>query len=245
MDNLDYMDSYFNSEASLAKKVEFEKKIAEDPAFAEELAFYLSVKQLAREQSEEKKKRFKELYEQYKQEGHSTRQITLVRKFWPYLAAAAIIAGIFFGMHVFFKPASPQQLADKYVQEHFQTLGVTMGDKEDSLQAGLRWYNEGRLNEALVQFESIANRDASSFEAKKYLGIVYLRLEQYDKAISCFLQLEKYTQLYANPGKLYLALTLLKRNQPGDKQQAKDLLQQVLQFDLEGKETAKQLLNKW
>jgi hypothetical protein len=41
--------------------------------------------------------------------------------------------------------------------------------------------------------------------------------------------LENYTQLYANPGKFYHALTLLERNLPGDKQQVKILLEQVVQ----------------
>jgi len=60
-------------------------------------------------------------------------------------------------------------------------------------------------------------------------------LQQYDKAIDYFFQLEYYN-LYSNPGKFYQGLTLLKRNMPGDKQAAKVLLQQTLQNDLNGKE---------
>jgi tetratricopeptide (TPR) repeat protein len=81
--------------------------------------------------------------------------------------------------------------------------------------------------------------------AKKYAGIVYLRLSNYDKALAYFQDLEKYTSLYANPAIFYHALTLMKRNQPGDKQTAKQLLQQVVQNNLEGKGNAKQWLDKW
>jgi hypothetical protein len=81
--------------------------------------------------------------------------------------------------------------------------------------------------------------------AKKYAGIVYLRLSNYDKALAYFQDLEKYTSLYANPAIFYHTLTLMKRNQPGDKQTAKQLLQQVVQNNLEGKGNAKQWLDKW
>jgi len=246
LDTLLYIDTYFSTEPSPGTKEEFEKRITEDPAFAEEVAFYLSAKQAATEQlTEEKNERFKDVYAHYKKTNKTTIQKPVIRKLWPYIAAAAIITGIIFGRAVFFTAASPEQLADKYIKDNFQTLGVTMSSKEDSLQTGLRLFNDGKLNEALTQFESIANRDTSSPEAKKYAGIVSLRLQRYDKAITYFTQLGNTIQLYANPGKLYQALTLLKRNQPGDKQAAKVLLQQVVQFDLEGKETAKELLDKW
>jgi hypothetical protein len=37
----------------------------------------------------------------------------------------------------------------------------------------------------------------------------------------------------------------MKRNRPGDKQAAKVLLEQVVQNDLEGKETAQKWLKRW
>ena len=120
-----------------------------------------------------------------------------------------------------------------------------MGNKQDSLQEGLSLYNEGRYEEALKQFENMVQNDTSFIEAKKYAGIISLRMEQYEKAINYFLQLENYTQLYANPGKFYHALTLLKRNKQGDTETARLLLQQVVENDLEGKEEAENLLGEW
>ena len=121
----------------------------------------------------------------------------------------------------------------------------TRGIKENSIENGLRLYNEGKSVEALQQFEGIAAGDTSSYEAKKYAGIVSLRLKDYDKAINYFSLLENYTNLYANPGKFYHAIALLKRNKPGDKERAKALLEQVVQHNLDGKEDAQKLLNKW
>ena len=70
-------------------------------------------------------------------------------------------------------------------------------------------------------------------------------LEQYDKAINYFSQLGNYTYFMQTPGKFYHALTLMKRNQPGDNETAKQLLQQVVENDLEGKKDAEEWLKKW
>jgi tetratricopeptide (TPR) repeat protein len=246
VDNLEYIETYFNGELSPERKKEFEQRIVTDPVFAEEVAFYLSSKQVAAVEMRKEKEKFKEIYQQYKQDKPATRnQPTLLRKLLPWAAMAAGLAGIVFGLNVWLKPVSPQSLADKYILENFQTLSVKMNNKQDSLQAGLRLYNEGRTEEALKQFEEMAKNDTTFGEAKKYAGIVSLRLGQYDKAINYFLQVENFHQLHANPGKFYRALTLLKRNLAGDKKEAKKLLNEVVQHDLEGKEPAKEILDKW
>jgi len=233
------------AEPSADMKKEFERKIADDEKFAEEVAFYLSTKSvIGGEATNEKKERFKKLYEEYKKTNASKGQKSAIRKLWPYVAAAAIIAGILFGKNVFFQP-SPQQIADTYIQENFQTLPVTMSSRADSLQTGIRLINEGKLTEALNQFESIIKNDTSSIEAKKYAGIVYLRMQQYDKAIDYFSQLASNTQIFANPGKLYYSVTLMKRNLPGDIDKAKQLLQQVIRDDQEGRKDAEAWLRKW
>ena len=246
MDNLEYIEAYFKEELTLEKKKEFEQRITADPVFAEEVAFYLSSKQAIAAVVVEQRERFREVYTEYKQGSHAEKQQpTLIRKLWPWAAAAAVLAGIIFSWNTWLRSPSAQELADKYAKENFQTLPVTMGNKEDSLQKGLRLYNEGRMEEALKQFESMALNDTSFVEAKKYAGIVSLRLGQYDKAINYFSQLENYTQLYSNPGKFYHAITLMKRNHSGDTERARRLLQLVVENDLEGKASAEQWLKKW
>ena len=68
-------------------------------------------------------------------------------------------------------------------------------------------------------------------------------LGNYNKALSYFQQLGTY-HLYANPAIFYQALTMMKRNQPGDKEEAKRLLKEVSDNNLAEKETADQWLNK-
>lgn len=239
------IDAYYNKELSDEKQKEFEQKIVADPLFADEVAFYLSVKQLGTSLMEEKRAELGRVFEEYKKEKPSLKtQPGLVRRMLPWVAAAAVAVAIVWGITILRQPASTDKLADNYIVEKLQTLSVMMSNKQDSLQTGINLYNQGNIIEAQRQFESIMQRDTSSFEAKKYAGIIALRLGQYDKALILFLQLENYTQLYANPGKFYHALTLMKRNQPGDKQQTKDLLENVVKNDLEGKKEAQTWLKR-
>ena len=251
MDNLDYIDGYFSGDPLPEETSAFERRVTGDPEFAEQVAFYLAALQTAKTAGEDEKKvRFRELY--YRENvGRETRrgepglaESGRVKRWWPYLAAAAIVAGLIFGGWLFFKPVSPERLADKYIGQHLQSLGVTMNSGVDSMQAGLRLFNEGSLRSAMQQFEKIIQSDTGNFKAKEYAGIVSLRLGEYDKAMAYFGELEKYSGLYANPAKFYEALALLKRSRSGDAGRAKSLLEQIVANDLEGKETAQEWLKK-
>ena len=239
MEDYVYISDYFNGALAPDAMKQFDQKIQEDPAFAEEVAFYCSTMQEVKDQlAEEKKKRFRELYQQ----NNKVSRLRPLQKLWPYMSAAAIMA-IVLGYFLFNTSDNPRQMADKYLQEKLQTMSATMGT-EDSLQKGERLYKEGKFTEALNQFETILSTDTGNTEAKKFAGIVSLQLHQYDKAIEYFIRVEN-TKLFSNPGKFYHALTLMKRNQPGDLQVAKQLLKEVVDNDLEEKETAEEWLRKW
>jgi tetratricopeptide (TPR) repeat protein len=245
MQDLDYIDSYFKGILPQAETARFEQRITGEAPFAEQVAFYCLTMQAAKEQiAPAKKERFRELYRQHDPALYQPRP-ALVRKLMPYAAAAAVLAALVLGWFLLMKPASPQQMANAYTQKEFAQLGIKMDSRQDSLQTGLRWYNEGKLNEALAQFESMLARDSNNTDIKTDAGIVSLRLGNYDKALNYFGALERYPGLHINPGKFYYALTLMKRSMPGDQQKAKTLLQQVVQENLGGKETAQQWLSNW
>jgi hypothetical protein len=170
----------------------------------------------------EKKQRFKETY----QKNRVVRLVPL-KKIIYYVATAAVVSGLIFGTYTFFKPVSPQQLAGQYEKERLQTLPVTMSGRSDSLQTGLRLYN-----------------DSSAFAAKQYAGISAFRLKEYDRALSYFKQMGTYKGLYSNPSQILQAVTLMERNLPGDAAKAKQLLQEIVSGDLEGKEYAQEWLKK-
>jgi tetratricopeptide (TPR) repeat protein len=219
MENIDYIERHFNNELSAEEKIQFEQKIINDKDFAQEVAFYYSVLQTAKNESAiEKKKRFKEIYGQ---QNPSSQKTGVIKRMRIYVASAAAILVIVFSWYLFNKPDSPQQLANEYIKQNFQKLNVTMSSKEDSMQIGLRLYNSGKLP-----------------------GIVSLQLKNYDEALAYFTQIENDPRV-SNPAKLYKALTLMERNNADDKEQAKELLQQIIQNNLEGKETAQQWFGKW
>ena len=247
-DYLEYIDAYFQRMLDPEEIKRFEQRIAEDPEFADEVAFYLSAKQsLKVEADREKKEWFRELLAQQRP-LIDINQYRSAKRIWIYRAsaAAAVIVCAFFAWYFFFSnnSATTQQMADNYVNENFKNLPVTMSAELDSTQTGLRLYNEGKYDSALSLFEMISQRDSRNDLLKKYLGIVYLRLANYDKALLYFRFLENYS-LYSNPAIFYQALTLMKRNQSGDKEKAKQLLQQVVEGNLEGKTVAQRWLKNW
>jgi tetratricopeptide (TPR) repeat protein len=258
MDNLDYIESYFSNGPDAARAREFQERIETDPAFAEEVAFYLSALAVSRENAITKKKlRFREIYQENPAAGsrpdiqaaspspqdEKIRSLP-VRKWVTYMAVAAVAAGIIFGLYTFSQRESPRQLAEKYEKEQLQTLGVKMSSGSDSIQTGLRLYNEGKTAEALVHFERIIQSDTSNFTAREYAGLAALRQKEYEKALTYFEQLEIYSGLYANPALLFQALTLMERNQSGDLAKAKIILTKIVAKDLEGKELAQEWLKK-
>jgi len=244
MDNLEYIDDYFNGILNEARRAQFEQLIRSDPAFAEEVAFYISAgKVLRQDQAEEKKTRFRALYEQGK---NSIPSRSLHRRLpWYWAAAAVLIVALGAGLYITSRPAGPEKLADTYINDRLLSLPVRMSSTPDSLQNAISLYNDHRLQEALAGFERVLAKDPGKIPARIYAGIVYLRLKDYDKSLQYFKILQADTALYANPALFYQSLALMKRNRSGDAQVARQLLQQVVNNDLDKKEDAAQLLKNW
>src|SRR4030095_4233667 len=215
-DNLEYIDAYFQQMLNAEEIRRFEQKIAEDPEFADEVAFYVAAKQGSKAAADqEKKERFRQLLSQQAPVISIDRDRNL-KRVWIYrmTAAAAVIVCLLLAWYFFLgNSASPQQMAEKYMDENFKTLSIKMTAERDSIQDGLRLYNNGQYDAALKQFESIEKRGTENYQVKEYLGIVHLKLGNYDKALQNFQAFENDT-LYYNPSVFYQALTLLKRNLP-------------------------------
>ena len=244
MENLIYIDNYFTGKKTEAAIHYFEKRIVNDAAFAEEVAFYLSANTAIRQQAEaEKKERFRQIYQQQKVVPLNNNKP--VKKMWRLAAAASVAALVALAAWwMIGKNETPQQYAQQYIEKNMQRLVVTMGSKQDSMQVAIDLFNEGKLQQALAQFETIIKNDAGNSNAKKYAGIASIRLEKYDTALQYFRALATDTLLYSNPGKLYEAITLLQRNKEGDTALAKQLLQHIIDDNLYGKEEAILILKK-
>jgi tetratricopeptide (TPR) repeat protein len=244
MDEYDYIGNYFNGLLSQEEMKRFDEKIQQDPAFAEDVAFYCSsLQQIKNQLVEEKKTRFRELYELQGLDKRSKPPEVYMNKWWKVVAAAVVLIAIT-GTYIYSRPSSPKALAETYLTEELTILPVDMDTRQDSMKTGIRLYNEKKYPQALQVFENILRADTSGTDAKKYAGIVSLRLGDYDKALKYFGELESYTELQVNPGKFYHAITLMERNHSGDKDLARQLLEEVDKYNLAGKKRAIEWLRK-
>ena len=238
-DKLEYIDDFFKGELDAEQLELFEKRVLEDPDFADELAFYLSsVHTLRLGINKDRKDHFRTLY------GNASKPKLQIIRLWPYMSAAAAIVVILIGVYFFYPNSSPDDIAQSYIDKNLSTLSVMMNSNEDSVQRGLRLYNENKFSEASQTFERILKNNPEEYKVMEYAGIVSLRLENYDNALTHFERLSKATQLYANSGNFYMSLTLMKRNRPGDVQQAKALLTRIVNEHSANEQAARELLKR-
>ena len=237
---LTFIDDYFTGSLSAGEKADFEKKLQSDPAFADEVGFYLSSMAVSRESGgQEKKQRFKALYSIKGNE--TTARVIQFQWLRPAMAVAAVLLVVLLAWTLFLKPPSVTQMADQYIKTELNSFGSTMGPVNNMEEVkGL--YNNGKFGEAMAKLTDMLKEKPGDAETIKLAGIVSLQLENYDQALGYFKWLAEQKGYYDNPGELYQALTLMKRNLPGDKQKAKTLLQDVVKQNLTGKETAQQWL---
>ena len=242
MDNLDYIDQYFERQPSPEEVAQFEKRVQEDPVFADNVAYYLSTRMALKEMhAAEKEREFRELYSQMTGPAKVRRMNT--RIWLSSLAAASLIAAIVLCWSLFNRSGRGPQLADEYISQNLTSLSVKMG-KGDSMQTGLVYYNDRKYPEALVQFENMLRTDSTNVTALLNAGIVSLKMGNYDNALSFFKRLAIHTDPRLSPALFYQALTLMKRNHAGDTALAKQFLRQIVEQNGNKKEDAQQLLRE-
>lgn len=238
-----YTEAYYRGILEAEQKKQFEDKIISDPAFAEEVAFYLSTITAAKElRKEDSFQRFKEIY----QEQKSIKKINWWNNKSLYipLAAAAIIIIAVGSYFIFFQPKSAMQLANAYIDTQLLTLPQKMG-AADTMQTGIQYYNKQLYDSSLYFFKSIHRENSDYDEAGKNAGLVYLKEKKYEAALMQFDALINTNSGYSKQAAFLKAVTLMARNKAGDKQQAKELLQQVDQQKIEGYEEAEEWLKKF
>lgn len=240
-ETLEYIEAYFSHTLNSEERGAFELRCVQDEAFAKEVAFYLTTRNAARELLMAEKQKYAGLH-QSTTTAAPVKKLVL-RKWIAYAAAACII--LFVGSYFIFKSPDPQQLANRYIEENYTLLSQTMDASHDSLQLGIAAYRRKDFEQAIVLFEGVRQRDPQNSDAKKYAGLAYLRLNNYDKALECFKALAAMNGLYSNSGDFLQAVTLMKRNRAGDKEKAKQLLQKVVRDNEEGNQQAKEWLDKW
>jgi tetratricopeptide (TPR) repeat protein len=234
---LEQIEKYLNSATSLAERQDFENQLLTNKELASELAFYLQAKVANQELAREKRKAE---FEELRKEMSNRSSGKIKPMIWVSGIAASVLLALGFWWFSHTNAINSAVFADIYIKEHFENLPVKMDGNADSLQMGLRLFNEQKLSEAQIIFEDIIQRKNSDSEAIKYAGITAMRLKKYDKAIVYFQALSKQTSLFSNPGKFYLALALMKQ-QPVNKKEIEILLKEVIDNNLEGNKEAREI----
>jgi hypothetical protein len=248
--SLEYIENYFTGNLSETETSAFERRIETDPVFADEVGFYVALRGNIREELHRQKKKefdswYTELSSKPQYQYQPPKQHPLLRKVMPYLAGAvSVCLLLFLGWMLLFNNPSPQQLAGAYVEQHLSTLSITMAGQRDSLQLGIEAFNQKDYASAERIFLALAKQEDQASEAVKNLGILYLVTGRYDQALTAFDSLAA-KDLHANPGPFYKAVTLLKRSQGQDREEARVLLQQVIDDQLPGSKEAEQWIKKW
>jgi tetratricopeptide (TPR) repeat protein len=237
---LEKIDKYFNNELSLSERQDFEIQLVKDDELKQNVSFYFNTRTAAKQLADDKRREeFEELRKKLSQKSGDSGKIKPMIWLSGLAASAVLVVGFWWFSRT--PDLVTDAIADTYMQEHFQNLPVKMDASADSLQMGLRLFNEQKLTEAQIVFENILKRKNNDSEATKYAGITALRLKNYDKAIQYFKILGSQKDLFANPGKFYEAITLLQKS-PMNKKDADVLLKEVVDNGLEGKEEAQKML---
>ena len=243
MNDLETIENYVTGQLPDAERARFETALRTDPALADALAFYVLANHTAKVDARARRKAELDALSRT-----PARPLGGVPMRWAAAASVVLLLGLGW---LFFRPTdttstlAATQLVDTYAAKNFAQLPVTMdGGVADSLQLGMRLFNEGQLPEAGVMFQDVLTHRPDNDTALKYAGIVAFRRGNYDQAIDRFHHLSQRTDLFSNPGSFLEALAHLKRNRPMDKSRAKKLLQDVISRNLEGKADAESLVNQ-
>lgn len=254
--DLETIENYLTGQLSDEARAQFETTLRTDPAVADALAFYVLAQHTAKVDAlSQRRDELDALYKRSRPVSDTTTNHVPVlapastRRLWSapmrWVAAASVLLLLGLGWY-FFRISNAQdatQLADAYVTRTYGQLSTTMGGTAaDKLTQGIGLYNEGKFAEAETAFAAVLTEQPDNDRALKFAGLVALRQKKYDSAIDRFHQLSQRTDLVSNAGTFLEAIALLQRNRPMDKGQAKKLLEEVINKNLDGKNEAMKII---
>ncbi len=246
-DGLENIENFFQGSLSENEKTAFEQAISTDPVFAGEVAWYIvSTGTILQNNLAARKELLRRFFKEYKNQADGPGSTgAQVFSLWKYVASAAAVLLLVMAIWIFQAEPSPEQMANKFIHSELADLGVAMGTARDSLETARQLINNADYDQALAILNSILILQPGNAKAREYAGIAALLRNDYSLALVHFRKLSETAGVYSNPGQFYTALTLIKRNQPGDMDQAKYTLQTVVTNKAGHYETAEAWLQDW
>lgn len=249
------IENYLAGEMSDTEKLDFEKRLQSDTELSSLFHLYQEINlsmqndrkiEVERRELETTLQRLGKQY--FEPETAGPGKVVKISRSRLYLRAMTVAASLILiiaAWFMFFNQPDARQQADAYVKNSLATLSQTMDGAKDSLQQGIAAYNNKDYATALNIFEAVQAAHPDNSDALQYAGIAHLATGNYDAAITKFNELSAKKQLFSNPGLFLKAVTLLQRNKPGDKDEARTILQQVVNENLENTAEAQKMLQNW
>lgn len=248
-------EEYLNGEMGNKEKSVFESELSSNEEMNSAFKIYRTIETemgIHRQESRneaELKHSLDSLNAKYFQDSKKATKVVPLfssRVFKSLMTVAASLLIFFLVYTVIFQPSQEVRLlADNYINMHYKQLGQTMDSTPDSLQLGIAAHNNQEYNKALQLFQGVQEKQPGNVENIKNMGLSYLMNKDFDLALQKFDELAAIKNLYSNEGLFLKALTLMQRDEKGDKEEAKSLLEQVVKDEEVGSEQAKEWLKKF
>ncbi|NHE58502.1 tetratricopeptide repeat protein [Cyclobacterium plantarum] len=251
---IEKFEDYLLNRMSAGDKQDFEDKLASDMEMREAFNVFKAIEtdmgylSASREETAALNETLDSLNDKYirSQSDLQGKTVHLNEKnrkfFFMGIAAALVLIVVSYVVFVGKGPANMNQTAEEYFASNLLQLGQTMGSSQDSLQLGIAAYNKKEYDLAQAYFEGLLEKEPENAEVLKNLGLAQLANGEYDNAIAQFERLSQRDDLLNNPGLFFHAITLLIRNEKGDREMAKDKLEQVVAAQSEGSRLAAEWL---
>lgn len=170
----------------------------------------------------------------------NTKKSNSTRKLFYYLAAACIV--IFLGLQLFFNQnISNQGLYKDYIALNDLPSFISRSDESNQLAKAQEFFENKKYEKALHIFQSVVNSKNVSGNVLIYKGIAETELGQYNDAKETFDSLINSNLFDAQKGYWYKALLYLKQDRV---EEAKSILNKIIDEDLFRNEEAKEIINK-
>lgn len=243
----DLIESYLQESLSKTDRLAFEKRLAEDPDFAEEFSLHKQGRQLIQLSGREAlMQRLDSRFESAKQQEGKVIPLYQRRSLQVAAAVLLIIVAGFWVMNNL-NSSSPEQLFANYMEnpKTSEVRDVFVPEQQSAWNKAISAFEGEDFAQATPILETLLEDlefvKQSGGQASLYLGISYLNLGEPSKAIEAFSGASS-SSIYFDQIQWYRALAHLKANQL---EEAKTALQQIVDTPSHYKQTqAKELLEK-
>lgn len=221
-------EKYLNNDLSRSEKEEFEKRISDDPEFAEAFQIYkeISISLEAKENREAGEKKLRKNLEELSDEyfNINTRKkpakiISLRRVLELAAASIIIVLGTWFILNQTQSKPTYSEYAD------YGALALTERGEDDSVKIlAENLFNNEQYEEAVGILEKIHVQDPENNQIKLYLAMALIETEQYERADTLLTEIRENESVYQYRAVWYLALSYLKQ---GDIEATKAVLKEI------------------